>query len=95
MNRKAFDRIAEGLTEVLTIARCKIKPARLYIPPEVDIKAIREKLDVGQEQFVAAFGFTIHQVRQWEQGRVRPTGAVRAYLMLIQSNPDPGESHAA
>jgi transcriptional regulator with XRE-family HTH domain len=38
---------------------------------------------MSQEAFASAFGFTVHQVRQWEQGRNRPLGAMRAYLMLI------------
>ena len=87
MSKKAFDNIAEGLGEALAIARREAKPARLYVPPEMDIKAIRDNIGLAQDQFAAAFGFTVHQIRQWEQGRVRPTGAVRAYLMLIQSNP--------
>jgi putative transcriptional regulator len=41
MGRKAFDKVAEGLNEALAIARGVAKPARLYIPAEIDIKAIR------------------------------------------------------
>lgn len=88
MSKKAFDKISEGLAEALAIARGEVRPARLYVPPEMDVKAIRENLGFAQDHFAAAFGFTVHQVRQWEQGRVRPTGAVRAYLMLIQNAPD-------
>jgi putative transcriptional regulator len=32
-------------------------------------------------------GFTVSQVRDWEQGRNRPRDAARTYLMLIQSAP--------
>ncbi len=36
MKRKtAFEKIAEGLTEALAIARGDSKPAKLYIPPEI------------------------------------------------------------
>ena len=41
MGRKAFDKVAEGLNEALAIARGAAKPARLYVPAEIDIKAIR------------------------------------------------------
>jgi hypothetical protein len=34
MSKKAFDKIAEGLTEALSIARGETKPAELHIPPE-------------------------------------------------------------
>lgn len=36
MSKKAFDKIAEGLTEALPIARGETKPAKLHIPPEIE-----------------------------------------------------------
>ncbi|MCQ8279858.1 transcriptional regulator [Acetobacteraceae bacterium KSS8] len=87
MSKKAFDMIAEGLNEALAISRGQSKPARLYVPAEIDVKAIRDKTALSQGDFAAAFGFTVHQVRQWEQGRNRPTGGIRAYLMVIDENP--------
>jgi putative transcriptional regulator len=86
MTSKAFDKIAEGLNEALAIARGTVAPARLYVPAEMDVRAIRVKTGMAQEQFASAFGFTVHQVRQWEQGRHRPLGAMRAYLMVIDRN---------
>jgi putative transcriptional regulator len=44
-------------------------------------------MKLSQEDFASAFGFTVHQMRQWEQGRSRPLGAVRAYLMIIERDP--------
>ena len=88
MARKAFDKIAKGLNEALAIANGEAHPAKLYVPPEIDVKAIRQKLDVSQDDFAAYFGFTIDQIKAWEQGRSRPLGGLRAYLMLIESNPE-------
>src|SRR5262245_18851980 len=34
MGKKAFDKIAEGLSEALAIARGEAKPAKLHIPAE-------------------------------------------------------------
>ena len=87
MSKKAFDKIAEGLNEALDIARGDAKPARLFIPPEIDVKNIRTKLELSQEDFAAIFGFTLNQIRDWEQGRSRPLGGVRAYLILINRDP--------
>jgi putative transcriptional regulator len=86
MTSRAFDKIAEGLNEALAIARGSAEPARLHVPPEMNVRAIRAKTSMAQEQFASAFGFSIHQVRQWEQGRHRPLGAMRAYLMVIDMN---------
>lgn len=88
MVKSAFEKIAEGLGDALAIAKGEKKPAKLYVPAEVDIRAIREKLDLSQDDFAAEFGFTIHQIRQWEQRRSRPLGGLRAYLMMIDNSPD-------
>jgi putative transcriptional regulator len=87
MGKKAFDKIAEGLSEALAIARGEAKPARLHIPTEIDVRSIRDKLSLSQDDFAAQFGFTVNQIRDWEQGRSRPLGGVRAYLMIIDRDP--------
>lgn len=87
MTKKAFDKIAAGLTEALAIAGGRSKPAKLHIPPEIDVRAIREKTGLSQDDFATAFGFTINQIRDWEQGRARPIGGLRAYLLIIERNP--------
>lgn len=87
MGRKAFEKMAEGLDEALAIARGAAKPARHYIPAEIDIKAIRGKLALSQGDFADRFGFTVNQIKDWEQGRSRPLGGVRAYLMIIDRDP--------
>ncbi|HUZ67793.1 MAG TPA: helix-turn-helix domain-containing protein [Beijerinckiaceae bacterium] len=83
MTRRAFDKIAAGLQEAAAIARGEVTPVRLYIPAEIDVKAIRRKLKLSQEDFASTFGFTLPQIRNWEQGRARPLGALRAYLLII------------
>lgn len=88
MSKKAFEDIAGGLREALAIARGELKPARLHVPAEIDIRAIRTKIGMSQDVFASSFGFTVSQVRQWEQGRHRPLNAMRAYLIAIERNPD-------
>jgi putative transcriptional regulator len=87
MSKRAFDKITQGLREALSIARGDAKPARLHIPPEIEVRHIRSKLRLSQDNFAAAFGFTLNQITAWEQGRSRPLGGVRAYLMLIEREP--------
>jgi putative transcriptional regulator len=87
MSKKAYDKIAAGLTEALEVARGNAKPSKLCVPPEIDVRAIRQKLKLSQDGFAAEFGFTINQIRDWEQGRTNPHGSSRAYLMVIQHNP--------
>jgi len=61
---------------------------RVHVPPEVDVKAIRRKLGKSQAQFARSFGFALDAVQNWEQGRRRPEGAARAFLKVIEREPD-------
>jgi putative transcriptional regulator len=79
---KAGKRLIDAAREAVSIARGIRKPARLHIPTEIDVKAIRSKLALSQEAFAAAFGFTTNQIRDWEPGRTNPLGGNRAYPMI-------------
>lgn len=84
---KAGSRLIGAAREAVAIARGEKKPARLHIPPEIDVRAIRLKLELSQDDFAAEFGFSPNQIKDWEQGRSRPLGGVRAYLMIIDKSP--------
>jgi putative transcriptional regulator len=89
MTAKAFSRIKAGLDEALAIARGEADPAtyRIHVPPEVDVKALRRRLGMTQQEFALEFGFKLARLRDWEQGRSRPDGAMRAYLIVIDREP--------
>ncbi|WP_105436418.1 helix-turn-helix domain-containing protein [Neorhizobium tomejilense] len=87
MSKKVFDQIAEGLNEALAVARGDAEPYKLHVPAEIDVKAIRMRTGLTQKDFASTFGFGFDQLKQWEQGRSRPVQAMRAYLLLINSEP--------
>jgi putative transcriptional regulator len=88
MTRKARDKIAAGLREAIAVAAGIEKPARLHAAAEVDVKAIRRKTGLSQQEFAYSYGFTIEQIRSWEQKRASPLGGVRVYLMMIDTDPE-------
>jgi putative transcriptional regulator len=57
-------------------------------PAKVDVRAIREKMNLSQSEFAARFGFTAAAVRQWEQGRRYPHGPARVLLTIIDREPN-------
>jgi putative transcriptional regulator len=87
MSKKAFDKIKEGLTEAIAVASGDAQPARFHVAEDIDVRAVRRKAAMSQEDFASVFGFTINQIRDWEQGRTRPTGGLRAYLTMIDAEP--------
>ena len=84
---KAGKRLIEAAREAAAIARGDQKPARVHIPADIDVRSIRRKLKLSQDDFASKFGFSVNQIRDWEQGRSRPLGGVRAYLMIIDRAP--------
>jgi putative transcriptional regulator len=59
----------------------------IHVPPEFDVVRLRKRLGLSQAEFAQRFGFTPARVKDWEQGRSNPDGAVRAYLMVIEREP--------
>jgi putative transcriptional regulator len=76
--------------EGIAIARGEADPStyRLHIPAQIDVRAMRRRLGMTQEAFALRYGLSIARVRDWEQGRSSPDGAVRAYLMVIEKEPE-------
>src|ERR1043166_8013124 len=60
--------------------------ARMKLTPQV--KIIRRALGISQEEFAARYHIPIGTLRDWEQGRVAPDQAARAYLTVIARNPE-------
>src|SRR5437016_777461 len=51
-------------------------------------KIIRRALGLSQEDFAARYHIPIGTLREWEQGRVEPDQAARAYLTVIARDPE-------
>ena len=60
-------------------------PGRLRQRPRVFV--IRRALKLTQEEFAERFQIPLGTLRDWEQGRVEPDQAAKAYLKVIAFNP--------
>jgi putative transcriptional regulator len=80
-------RLLRAAEEARSIARGEAEPARIFVPKDVDVKAIRRGLSMTQEKFARTFGFPLPTLRDWEQGKSRPDTAARAYLLVISREP--------
>ena len=70
----------------LTKAQLK-KFKRVNPPNEIDVKAIRKKLQVSQKEFASYFGVSIRTIQEWEQHRRKPTTIARNFLKVIEKAP--------
>lgn len=85
---KLGESLLRSAHEALAIGKGEAAPARIVPGSNLDVRAIRKSLGLTQKDFALAYGFTLATVRDWEQSRSRPEGAVRAYLKVIQRAPD-------
>lgn len=84
------DRILAGLTDALAHSRGRVGRGRAHhvrVPSRVDVRGIRQRLKMTQAEFAGMFGFTIHAIRNWEQGKRVPEGPARVLLTVIAREP--------
>jgi putative transcriptional regulator len=53
----------------------------------LDIRRIREKYNLTQEQFAAMLGISVGTLRNWEQGRRVPEGPAKVLLRVADKFP--------
>ena len=82
-------RLITAMKEVVAHVEGKVALPMRYIeiPEDVDVKAIRSRLGLSQAEFSRRYAVSQRSLQEWEQGRRRPDGAVRAYLTVIERNP--------
>jgi putative transcriptional regulator len=84
------ERLLDSMKELRAHLRGEIQLSETvyHVPPETDVRALRETLGLSQTDFAALFGFNVRSLQDWEQGRRRPEIPIRAYLAVIQRDPE-------
>ncbi len=87
---RAGRRIIESAREALAFARGEADPRayRVHTAEDIDVRAIRHKVGMTQEDFARHFGVSKRTVQDWEQRHRRPSGAARVFLKVIDREPD-------
>jgi putative transcriptional regulator len=90
MSSDVADSIRRGLEEAVAYARGEAdeRRYRVHVPERIDVKSIRTRLGMTQEEFALHFGFSVNTLRHWEQGKRQPEGPTRAYLLVIDRAPE-------
>ena len=53
----------------------------------VNVRALRERLELTQEEFARRYRFPVRSVQEWEQGRKRPAPGTMTLLLAISRKP--------
>jgi putative transcriptional regulator len=62
--------------------------AKLGFIHQVNVKKLRERIGLTQEEFAATYRIPVGTLRDWEQCRKNPDAPARAYLTVIARNPE-------
>jgi putative transcriptional regulator len=81
------ERMIASAKQALAFAEGADKGCVVHFPDEVDVARIRKKLNMSQRQFASYFAVSVRTVQEWEQGRSVPSGPARAFLMVIDREP--------
>lgn len=88
MKEKLFNELLESIREGGAIFRGEKKPSREFVMDAPDIKSMRKKYKLSQNEFATMFGISVKTLRNWEQGRRVPVGPARILLLVAAKHPD-------
>jgi putative transcriptional regulator len=86
MKKSRFDRLVASLGEVrdhVATGRFTGRISKVEVGPG-DIRAVRERSGMTQQQFAATFGIGLGTLQKWERGERRPSGAAKSLLKVMQ-----------
>jgi putative transcriptional regulator len=86
---KFGDDLVTSAKQALSIAKGQTdeKNFRVTNAGNVDVKAIRAKLNLTQPEFAKRFNIPLGTLRDWEQHRRNPDGPARVLLTIIDREP--------
>jgi putative transcriptional regulator len=87
MKKNDFNSLLAGIKQAGKIRMGILKPSRVFKYSIPDVKAIREKLCVSQNEFAHMIGVSENTIQNWEQGRRKPEGPAITLLRITEKNP--------
>ena len=88
MNSQLFKDLSKSIKEAGRIRKGKAKASRVFKYDAIDIRKLRESVDVSQAQFARMIGVSKDTLQNWEQGRRRPRGPAKALLRVFEEDPE-------
>lgn len=88
MDDKLFNDLLASVQEAGSILREEKQPSRSFHIDGIDVKKIREKLNLSQREFSQMMSISIRTLQNWEQGHREPTGPARVLLLVAEQHPE-------
>jgi len=88
MRKELFNELLKSVKQAAAIERGDAKPSRTFvINKKNEVARARAKLGLSQSRFASLLGISASTLRNWEQGRRRPTGAAKILLRVAARHP--------
>jgi len=80
--------VEDPVALIAELAAAGIMASIVRPPQTVDVRGLRERLNLTREEFAATYGLEVETVRNWEMGRREPDRTARSYLQAISNSPE-------
>lgn len=87
MNKNIFNELLESVREAGKIRRNEEHPSRTFDYCNLNVKAVRERIGLSQNEFSLLIRVSIKTLQNWEQGRRQPMGPALALLTILKNDP--------
>ena len=95
MDDRIFEELKQSLKEAVAISKGEREASRRHVLAEkerrgqakLNVKIIREGLDLSQSEFAGLLKVSVRTLQNWEQGCRRPTGPAEVLLELVSKSP--------
>ena len=78
----------ESVKQAVATERGELRPSRTFtVNWKNEVTSLRAKLGLSQTRFASLLGISPGTLKNWEQGRRRPTGAARVLLKVAKRHP--------
>ena len=88
MKDELFDELLESVKQADAVIHGKAGASRVFKYPDPEVRAIRDRTGLSQDKFAMLIGVNPSTLRNWEQGRRKPTGPARALLRILEADPE-------
>ena len=88
MEDTLFADLVHSLQEAKAIKQGDMPASRRFVVEPIDVKAVRVKTGLSQNEFARMIQISTRTLQNWEQQRRNPTGPAAALLRIVSAEPE-------
>ena len=88
MDDKLFNELLKSVKHAGDFHRGAAEPSRKFEFADIDVKAIRERTGLSQNNFALTLGVSVRTLQNWKQGHRSPQGPALALLTIFKNDPE-------